>query len=152
MPLKTVEQYLDSLRKMKPLAFVLGEEIANPVDHLMIRPPINAAAEAYRLAEEPQYRDLIVTTCPYTKKEINRFTHVSRSCDDKAGTSSLTSTAEPPGPLTGWSSCAKRIGRRSPVWPEPWPESNKRLFFLIDPEGGGIHGGRRAAVSGKFHL
>lgn len=82
MPLKTVEQYLDSLRKMKPKAFVLGEQITKPVDHPMIRPSINAVAETYRLAEEPQYRDLIVTTSPYTGKEINRFTHVSRSTDD----------------------------------------------------------------------
>jgi 4-hydroxybutyryl-CoA dehydratase/vinylacetyl-CoA-Delta-isomerase len=82
MPLKTVEQYLDSLRKMKPRAFVLGEEITNPVDHPMIRPSINAVAETYRLAAEPQYRNLAVTISPYTKKEINRFTHISRSPDD----------------------------------------------------------------------
>jgi 4-hydroxybutyryl-CoA dehydratase/vinylacetyl-CoA-Delta-isomerase len=82
MPLKTVEQYLDSLRKMKPKAFVLGEQITNPVDHPMIRPSINAVAETYRLAEEPEYRDLIVTRSPYTGKEINRFTHISCGTDD----------------------------------------------------------------------
>ncbi len=82
MPLKTTEQYLESLQKMKPKAFVLGEQIENPVGHPMIRPSINAVAETYRLAEEPQYLDLISTISPYTGREINRFTHISRSPDD----------------------------------------------------------------------
>jgi 4-hydroxybutyryl-CoA dehydratase/vinylacetyl-CoA-Delta-isomerase len=82
MPLKTVEAYLESLRRMKPRAFVLGEQIHGHVDHPLIRPSINAVAETYRLAEEPAYRDLIITRSPYTGKEINRFTHVSQSTDD----------------------------------------------------------------------
>jgi 4-hydroxybutyryl-CoA dehydratase/vinylacetyl-CoA-Delta-isomerase len=82
MGIKTVAEYLESLRKMKPRAFVLGEQIENPVDHPMLRPSINAVAETYRLAEEPAYRDLIVTTSPITGKEINRFTHISMSPDD----------------------------------------------------------------------
>ena len=79
---KTVAEYLESLQKMKPRVFVLGEQIDHPVDHPMIRPSINAVAETYRLAEEPAYRDLIVTTSPITGKEINRFTHISISTDD----------------------------------------------------------------------
>ncbi len=80
--LKTVAEYLESLRKMKPRAFVLGEEVKSPVDHPLLRPSINAVAETYRLAEEPAYRDLIVTKSPLTGKEINRFTHISMSPDD----------------------------------------------------------------------
>ena len=82
MGIKTVAEYLESLRKMKPRACGLGEQIENPVDHPMIRPSINAVAETYRLAEEPAYRDLIVTTSPISGKEINRFTHISMSPDD----------------------------------------------------------------------
>ncbi len=82
MPMKTVAEYLDSLRKMKPRVFVLGEQIDNAVDHPMIRPSINAVAATYRLAEEPEYRDLIVTISPITGKEINRFTHIAASSDD----------------------------------------------------------------------
>jgi 4-hydroxybutyryl-CoA dehydratase/vinylacetyl-CoA-Delta-isomerase len=82
MALKTVDEYLQSLRKMKPRVYVLGQQIENPVDHPMIRPSINAVAETYHLAEEPECRELIVTTSPYTGKEINRFTHISRSPDD----------------------------------------------------------------------
>ena len=79
---KTVAEYLASLRKMKPRVFVLGEQIESPVDHPMIRPSINAVAETYRLAEEPAYRDLVVTNSPITGKEINRFTHISVSPED----------------------------------------------------------------------
>jgi len=82
MALKTVEQYLESLHKMKCKVYVLGKQIHNPVDHPMIRPSINAVAETYRLAEEPEHRDLVVTTSPYTGREINRFTHISRNTDD----------------------------------------------------------------------
>jgi len=82
MGLKTVAEYLESLRKMRSRVFVLGEEVTSPVDHPMIRPSINSVAETYRMAEEPAYRDLIVTTSPITGKEINRFTHISVSPDD----------------------------------------------------------------------
>lgn len=58
MGLKTVAEYLESLRKMRSRVFVLGEEITNPLDHPVIRPSINSVAETYRMAEEPAYRDL----------------------------------------------------------------------------------------------
>jgi len=34
MSLKTKEQYIESLRNMKPVAYMFGEKVKNIVDHL----------------------------------------------------------------------------------------------------------------------
>ena len=44
MPLKTKEEYLDSLRNLKKRIFMFGDEIEDYVDHPMIRPSIHAIA------------------------------------------------------------------------------------------------------------
>lgn len=47
MGLKTTEQYWDSLRRLKRRVFILGDEIAEPNDHPIIRPSTNAVAKTY---------------------------------------------------------------------------------------------------------
>ncbi|MGA2467427.1 MAG: 4-hydroxyphenylacetate 3-hydroxylase N-terminal domain-containing protein, partial [Thermodesulfobacteriota bacterium] len=55
MPLKTRDEYLESLRRMRKRIFMFGEEIKNFVDHPMIRPSINACAMTYELSHQPEY-------------------------------------------------------------------------------------------------
>ncbi len=79
----TAEQYIQSLRDMGPKnIYVLGEKIDNYVDHPLIRPSINCCAMTYKLAELPEYRDLLVTTSNLTNKPINRFCHLHQSRQD----------------------------------------------------------------------
>ncbi len=42
MAIKTFDEYLASLKKLKPLVYMFGEKIDNPVDHPRIRKGINA--------------------------------------------------------------------------------------------------------------
>ena len=49
-PIQTGAEYIESLRGRKLRVFLLGERVAEPVDHPMIRPSINAVAETYDLA------------------------------------------------------------------------------------------------------
>ena len=78
----TRDQYIESLRKMKMNVWYMGEKIDNPVDHPMIRPSLNSVAMTYRLAEQPEYQDVMTAVSNLTGKRINRFCHLHQSTED----------------------------------------------------------------------
>ncbi|MEW6662635.1 MAG: 4-hydroxyphenylacetate 3-hydroxylase family protein [Bacillota bacterium] len=82
MAIMTYDEYIDSLRQLKPTVYILGEKVENPVDHPRIRYSINATGETYVLASDPEYKDLITTVSPLTGERINRFNHVASSIED----------------------------------------------------------------------
>jgi len=82
MALKTFEQYLTSLRRLKPTAYMFGEKIENVVDNPRIRAGINATGATYELANNEKYKDLITTISPLTGERINRFTLPPQSVED----------------------------------------------------------------------
>lgn len=74
------QDYINSLRGRNLRVYLFGELVAEPVDHPMIRPSINAMAETYDLAlREP---DLASTISPFTGGRVSRFLHVARSAGD----------------------------------------------------------------------
>ena len=82
MPLKTKDEYIESLRAMKKRIFLAGEEVENYVDHPIIRPSINACAMTYELSSEPEYEELLTATSSLTGHKINRFTHLHQNAED----------------------------------------------------------------------
>jgi 4-hydroxybutyryl-CoA dehydratase/vinylacetyl-CoA-Delta-isomerase len=78
----TQEQYIESLRKLKFNLWMFGKKVENPVDDPIIRPSLNSFAMTYKLAEDPQYEDLMTATSHLTGHKINRFTHMHQSTDD----------------------------------------------------------------------
>ena len=70
MPLKTREEYFESLRRMRKRIFMFGEEIKNFVDHPMIRPSINACAMTYELSHHPEYEALMTAVSSLTGKKL----------------------------------------------------------------------------------
>ena len=76
------KQYVESLRKLNMEVYFQGERIENPVDHPAIRPHVNAAAETYEMAFDPDTEDLVSTTSHLTGEKINRFTHIHQNTDD----------------------------------------------------------------------
>lgn len=79
-PIKTSEDYINSLRGRKLRVFLFGELVEDIVDHPMIRPSINAVAETYRLAE--QEPDLASAVSSMTNERVNRFLHITMNRDD----------------------------------------------------------------------
>jgi len=78
--IQTPDDYLNSLRGRDLKVFLFGERVAEPVDHPMIRPSINALAATYQLAlDEP---DLATAHSPLIDATINRFLHIVESPDD----------------------------------------------------------------------
>jgi len=82
MAMKTAEQYLESLKKLKLEVYLFGEKIENPVDHPMIRPSLNSVMMTYELAHDPQYEDLMTTQSNLTDEKINRFCNIHQSNTD----------------------------------------------------------------------
>ena len=79
-PIKSGDDYIESLRGRGLRVFFMGELIAEPVDHPVIRPSANAVAETYDLAlREPE---LASALSPMTGERISRFLHVATSRDD----------------------------------------------------------------------
>ena len=82
MAVKTFEEYIESLRKLKPTAYMFGEKIENVVDNPRIRKGINATGATYELATSEKYRSLLTTISPFTQEPINRFTLPPQSVED----------------------------------------------------------------------
>jgi 4-hydroxybutyryl-CoA dehydratase/vinylacetyl-CoA-Delta-isomerase len=80
--LKTAEEYVASLRKMKWRAYFFGQQVENPVDFEIIKPSQNSVALTYQLAHDPRYSDLMTATSHLTGKTINRFTHIPQNTED----------------------------------------------------------------------
>ncbi|SHG68560.1 4-hydroxybutyryl-CoA dehydratase / vinylacetyl-CoA-Delta-isomerase [Thermosyntropha lipolytica DSM 11003] len=79
----TAQEYIESLRNLRPRKiYLLGEKVENPVDHPMIRPSINCCAMTYKLAELPEYQDIMTAKSALTGNTINRFVHLHQSTED----------------------------------------------------------------------
>ncbi len=80
--MKTFEQYIDSLKKLRPTAYMFGEKIEEPLNNPRIRAGINATGATYELANEEKYQELFTAVSPVTGDRINRFTVVPHSIED----------------------------------------------------------------------
>ena len=57
MALKTAEQYYSSLTKLNHTAYVLGEKVADVIDHPLIRGQVAGVAQTYALAHDPEGKE-----------------------------------------------------------------------------------------------
>jgi len=80
--MKTKEEYIDSLRKMKFELYLFGERISNPVENPIIKPTINCLATTYEYAAKPEFERLMTATSHITNKKINRYCHIHQSTED----------------------------------------------------------------------
>lgn len=79
-PIKTGDDYVQSLRDRNLTVYLFGEKIGEPVDHPMIWPSINALKATYDLATaEP---DLATAKSHLSGEQVNRFLHIPHSRED----------------------------------------------------------------------
>jgi 4-hydroxybutyryl-CoA dehydratase / vinylacetyl-CoA-Delta-isomerase len=76
-PIRSGAEYIESLRGRNLKIYLMGEPVAELVDHPIIRPSINAVAETYDLANSNP--ELASAVSPLTGERINRFLHVATS-------------------------------------------------------------------------
>ena len=58
MSVKTFDEYIASLRKLKPTGYMFGDKIEHPVDNPRIRAGINATGATHELANDERFRGL----------------------------------------------------------------------------------------------
>ena len=79
-PIRTGEDYVNSLRGRDITMYMFGELVENPVDHPIVRPSINALARTYDLAvEDPE---LATAHSELIDAPVNRFLHIVGSPQD----------------------------------------------------------------------
>lgn len=76
------DEYRESLRKLKPEIYYMGEKIESVADHPAFIPHVNAAALTYEMAWAPEFEELLTTKSHLTGEKINFFTHVHHSRHD----------------------------------------------------------------------
>ncbi len=65
---------------MKPNVYLAGRKVRR--DDPMLRGGINVISKTFDLVDDPEFKDLLVTTSHITGKKINRFTHINQSAED----------------------------------------------------------------------
>ncbi|PLW80994.1 4-hydroxybutyryl-CoA dehydratase [Kineobactrum sediminis] len=79
-PIRTGDDYVNSLRDRGVTVYLMGEKIAEPVDHPIIRPSINALQATYDLATDNP--ELATAHSPLINAPVNRFLHIVESPQD----------------------------------------------------------------------
>jgi 4-hydroxybutyryl-CoA dehydratase/vinylacetyl-CoA-Delta-isomerase len=79
-PIRTGDDYVQSLRGRDVTVYLFGEKLAEPVDHPIIRPSINALKMTYDLAGDNP--ELATAWSPLIGAQVNRFLHIVGSPDD----------------------------------------------------------------------
>jgi len=80
--MKSVEQYLASLKSRTVRLFMRGELVTDPIEHPLVAPSVRTVAETYRLAGLPEHRELFTAHSRFIDAPVNRFTHIFESPED----------------------------------------------------------------------
>ncbi len=76
------DEYRDSLRRLHPEIYYMGEKIESVVDHPAFIPHVNAVALTYEMAWATEFEELLTTRSHLTGETINFFTHIHHSRND----------------------------------------------------------------------
>ena len=80
MTLKTSDEYMERLKRMRPNVYAHGRKIRR--DDPILELPINTLRFTFDAVNDPELKDLLVTESHLTGEKINRFTSLNLSIDD----------------------------------------------------------------------
>jgi len=80
--LKTSKEYQESVRKLNPTAYILGEKVKNVHDHPLIKHMTAAVARTFDLENDPEGSKYLVATSDLTGEDVSRFLKFYTSADD----------------------------------------------------------------------
>ncbi len=85
MPLKTSEEYRESLKDLELEVYLFGEKLTENIhNHPIIKPSVESIAKTYELAQDPNYKELLTAESHLSGEEVSRFTHIHQSVRDLA--------------------------------------------------------------------
>lgn len=82
MAVRTREEYLDSLRKMRPNIYKFGKLIEDVTTHPATKRVVESHARAFDGAHDPAREELFTTTSSFTGEKIARFTSMMRNAEE----------------------------------------------------------------------
>lgn len=83
MPLKTVEEYIASIRARKPMEiWFRGEKMLSPLDHPAMGPSVETIKRIYELAHHPKFKEMLTVKSHLTGEVCNLYTAPLMSRDD----------------------------------------------------------------------
>ncbi|HZW35391.1 MAG TPA: 4-hydroxyphenylacetate 3-hydroxylase N-terminal domain-containing protein, partial [Candidatus Deferrimicrobiaceae bacterium] len=89
MALRTREQYLASLKEMRPNIHKFGELIRDVTTHPATRRVVESHARAFDAASDPRLTDVYTTVSSFTGERIFRFNSLMASLEDTIGNMKL---------------------------------------------------------------
>ena len=92
MPIRTVEQYKDSLKDDR-VVYLRGQRVTEVTEHPLIQKAIDHEATDYRLMHDPEYRDLAVVRHPDSGEEMSRYFLPPSNAEELLKRSELIETA-----------------------------------------------------------
>jgi len=82
MAIKTREDYLTALRKLRPNVYKFGELIEDVTTHPATKRTVESHALNFDAANDPELADIYTTTSIFTKEKIHRWNSMMQSADD----------------------------------------------------------------------
>ena len=92
MPLRTIEQYKESLKDQR-LVYFRGQRIPDVTQHPLLQVAIDHEAIDYRLMHDPNFHDLAVVRHPQSGEAMSRYFLPPRSSEELLKRSELIETA-----------------------------------------------------------
>ncbi|HUV31891.1 MAG TPA: 4-hydroxyphenylacetate 3-hydroxylase N-terminal domain-containing protein [Acidobacteriota bacterium] len=89
MALRTCEEYLGSLKKMRPNIFKFDQPIADVTTHPATRRTVSGHGWTFRAAADERYRDMVTTTSHLTGEPISRYLSIIREPEDMYANSQM---------------------------------------------------------------
>ena len=82
MAIRTREEYIKSLLPYNKKVFTNGDRVTDPLDHPVTRSVVEATAKMFDMANDPEFKDIMVAYSPYINENVNRNVQISRSRED----------------------------------------------------------------------
>ncbi len=82
MAIRTVEEYYQSLSKLHPTAYILGEKVDNVHEHPLIKHMVAAVAKTFEMENDPEGAKLLVTDSDLSKEKVSRFVKFYKGPED----------------------------------------------------------------------
>jgi len=82
MAIKTSKQYYASLKKLKPVVYILGEKAENVFEHPLISHMTASVAKTYELENDPEGKKFLVTRSDLIDEDVSRFVKFYKSPED----------------------------------------------------------------------
>jgi len=79
----TGEEYVESLKKLKPEVYMLGQKVENVVENPYFRPGIESVKATYDAYFEEGLKDVVRAYSPFVGEEVSRFVHIPASMEDQ---------------------------------------------------------------------